>query len=61
MSIKEFAIDSIQRLPESASWQDIEERIQFLAGISKAQEEVRHGQFISHHELKLQLAEWLAE
>ncbi len=61
MSIKELAIDTIQGLPENASWQDIEERIHFLAAIDKAQEEIRQGKFVSHEEVRAQLEQWLTE
>ncbi|MEI7929099.1 MAG: hypothetical protein CFE26_00810 [Verrucomicrobiales bacterium VVV1] len=61
MSTKELAIDTIQGLPENASWQDIEERIHFLAAIDKAQEEIRQGKFVSHEEVRAQLEQWLTE
>jgi len=35
MRIKEIAIKSIQELPEDSTWEDIQERINFIAGVGK--------------------------
>jgi len=48
-------------LPDSATWFDIEERIQFLAAIDKGLDDVKHGRVIPHEEVKESLKQWLSE
>ena len=38
MSDKEFALESIKRLPDDASLESIAEKLEFLAGIRKGHE-----------------------
>jgi predicted transcriptional regulator len=59
MSTKEVALASIQELPESASWEDIEERIRFLAAIEKGRQDIRAGRVVPHEEVRKQLDQWL--
>lgn len=61
MSTKELAMETIKDLPEDASWQEIEERIHFLAAIEKAREEVRRGDVVPHEEVRNLLNGWLSE
>lgn len=35
MTVKEIAIRTIEQLPEDATWDDIQERIRFVAGVRK--------------------------
>ena len=35
MTVKEIAIKTIHQLPEDATWEDIQERINFVAGVRK--------------------------
>ncbi|WP_367873033.1 hypothetical protein [Luteolibacter sp. Populi] len=61
MSTKELAIDTIRDLPENASWQDVEERIRFVAAIEKARGDVRDGRVVPHEEVRALLDEWISE
>jgi hypothetical protein len=61
MSTKEIAMETIRNLPDGASWQEIEERIHFLAAIEKSRGEVRRGEVIPHEEVRILLKGWLAE
>lgn len=61
MSTKELALDTIQGLPEDASWQDIEERIRFVAAIERARQEVREGKVVPQEEVRALLEEWISE
>lgn len=58
MSTKELAMETIRELPEDASWQEIEERIRFLAAIEKGREEVRRGEVVPHEEVRDLLKSW---
>lgn len=58
MSIKELAIDAINTLSENASWEDVEERIRFLAIVERGQEEMRNGEVVAHDQVKALVQEW---
>jgi predicted transcriptional regulator len=61
MSDKQLALDSIERLPENASLDDIAERVEFLAAIRKGLDQIERGETIPHDEVKRQLATWLSK
>ena len=60
MTRKEMAIKTIEKLPDSADWADIEERIRFLAGIDKGFEDIKSGRIVPHEEVKESLGKWLS-
>ncbi|MBU2591399.1 MAG: hypothetical protein ABIJ24_01055 [Nitrospinota bacterium] len=55
MTTKEIAVKSIAELPDSATWRDIEERIQFLSAIDKGLDEIRQGKLVPHEEVRASL------
>ena len=61
MSTKEIAIKSIEELPESATWEEIEERIRFLSAIEKGRKDILSGKVVPHEEVKQNLQEWLSK
>jgi predicted transcriptional regulator len=61
MTNKEMAIKTIQELPDSVSWADIEERIRFLAGIDKGLADIKSGRIVPHREVKESLKKWLSK
>ena len=61
MTTKEIAIRTIEQLPENASWEDIQERINFLAGVRKGLKELDEGRGIPHDRVKEEFAEWLTD
>ncbi len=54
-------METIRDLPEDASWQEIEERIRFLAAIEKSRGEVRRGAVVPHEEVRDLLRTWTTE
>ena len=52
MSTKELAMETIRDLPEDVSWQEIEERIRFLAAVEKGRDEVRRGEVVPHEDVR---------
>jgi predicted transcriptional regulator len=60
MTTKDIAIKTIQDLPDSATWEDIEERIRFLAAIDKGLADIKAGKVIPHEQVKESLKEWLS-
>ena len=61
MTTKEKAIKTIQELPDTVTWSDIEERIRFLAAIDKGLEDIKAGRLIPHEEVKESLKKWLSK
>lgn len=59
MTTKEVAIKSIQELPEEATWEDIQERISFVAGVRKGLRELDEGKGIPHERIREEFSEWL--
>jgi predicted transcriptional regulator len=61
MTTKEAAIKAIQDLPEDASWEDVQERINFVAGVRNGLRELDEGKGIPHDRVKEEFAEWLSD
>lgn len=61
MTNKETAIKMIQEMPDSVSWEHIEERIYFLAAVDKGLEDIKAGRIIPHEDVKASLGNWLCE
>ncbi len=59
MTSKDMAIKTIQELPDSATWADIEERVRFLAGIDKGLADIKAGRVVPHEDVKESLKRWL--
>ena len=59
MTSKAIAIKTIENLPEDASWEDIQERINFIAAVCKGLRELDDGKGISHEKVREEFAEWL--
>ncbi len=60
MTIKEIALQTIHQLPEDATWEDVQERINFVAGVRKGLCELNEGKGISHQKVKEEFREWLS-
>ena len=61
MTTKQIALKTIEQLPDDASWEDIQERINFIAGVRKGLRELEEGQGIPHETVREEFAEWLAD
>ncbi len=59
MKSKEIALKTIEQLPEDASWEDIQERINFVAGVRKGLRELNEGKGVPHDKVREEFAEWL--
>ena len=60
MTIKEIAMKSIEELPEDATWEDIQERVNFMAGVRKGLRELDQGKGIPHEKIREEFSEWLS-
>jgi predicted transcriptional regulator len=61
MTTKQIAIQAIQQLPDDASWEEIQERIRFMAGVRAALQELEAGKGIPHDQVIAEFAEWLTD
>lgn len=52
---------TIEELPEDASWEDIQERINFIVAVRKGLRELDEGKGISHNAIKEEFSEWLTD
>jgi predicted transcriptional regulator len=59
MTVKEIALETIRQLPDDATWDDIQERVNFVAGVRKGLRELDEGKGISHQKVKEDFADWL--
>jgi predicted transcriptional regulator len=59
MKTKEITLKTIEQLPENASWEDIQERINFVVAVRKGLRELDEGKGIPHDRVKEEFAEWL--
>jgi predicted transcriptional regulator len=61
MTTKDIALQTIERLPSTATWADIEERVRFLAAIDRGLDDIRAGRVIPHADVKRSLGQWLSK
>jgi hypothetical protein len=54
-------VKTIEQLPANASWEDIQERINFIVSVRKGLRELDDGQGIGHDQVKEEFAEWLTD
>ncbi len=61
MTTKETAIHTIEELPENATWDDVQERINFVVGVRKGLRELDDGRGIPHDRVREEFAQWLID
>ncbi len=59
MTNKEIALKTIENLPDDASWDEIQDRINFVAAVRRGLQELNDGKEISHAQVKEEFAGWL--
>ena len=59
MTSKEIALKTIGQLPETVSWEEIQERINFVVGVHKGLRELDEGMGIPHDRIVEEFSEWL--
>jgi predicted transcriptional regulator len=58
MTSEDLAIKTIQELPDSATWADIEEPARFLAAIDRGLEDIWAGRVVPHDKVRESLRKW---
>lgn len=61
MTSKQIAIQTLQQLPDDATWDEIQERIRFVAGVRSGLRELDEGKGIPHERVREEFAEWLTD
>ena len=61
MSTKEIALHTIESLPDDATWADVQERINFVAGLRKGLQELDEGKAVPHDKVREEFEEWLSQ
>lgn len=55
---QEIALKTIGQLPADASWEDIQERINFIVAVRKGLRELDEGKCIDHDKIKEERPTW---
>ncbi len=58
MTIKEIALKAINELPENATWEDIQERVNFALAVRKGLGELDEGKGMPHEKVKEEFSDW---
>ena len=61
MSDKEVVIETLQRMPEGATIEQISEEIAILAAIQKGEKASDAGQVTPHEQVRQKLATWISK
>jgi predicted transcriptional regulator len=61
MTDKQAAIDALQRLPENASLDEINQELQIMAAVRRVRTDIAAGRTKTHQEVKESLASWAVE
>ena len=59
MTTKQMAIHTLEALPDDATWEDVWERLNFVAGIRKGLRELDDGKGVPHALVREEFAQWL--
>ena len=59
MTDKEMVINTLSRLPDSASLSDIQEEIRILEALREAEKDLLAGRIKSHEEVKEEFQKWI--
>lgn len=59
MTNKEIALKTIEDLPDDATWDVIQDRINFVAAVRRGIQELNEGQEIPHVRVREEFAGWL--
>ena len=57
-SAKAVALDALQRMPETATLEDICEELAILAAIRRGEADIAAGRVVSHEEVERRSAAW---
>ena len=61
MTVKEYAIHIIEELADDTTWSEVQERINFVAGVRQGLQQLDEGKGIPHQQIREEYAAWLAD
>lgn len=61
MTTKQIAIQTIEQLPDNATWEEIQERTRFVGAVRAGLRQLDEGKGIPHDQVKEEFSEWLAD
>ena len=53
-----MALDAIQKLPDESTFDEIRERIEFIAGVRKGLDEIERGKVVPLDEVEKKIDKW---
>ena len=56
MSVKESVLNAIREMPEEVSFDELLEQLEILADLRRADAEIDAGDFVTHEEVKQEIA-----
>jgi hypothetical protein len=59
MNAKQLAMESLQDLPDTATWEEVEERIRFVAAVERGRDQMVADDVLPDAEVRESLEEWL--
>ncbi|MFZ4396138.1 MAG: hypothetical protein ACOYOU_10990 [Kiritimatiellia bacterium] len=60
-TLKETAIHTIEELPDNATWDDVQERINFVVGVRKGLLQLDADRGLPHDRVRQEFAQWLVD
>jgi predicted transcriptional regulator len=59
MTPKERAVAALQAMPANATWDEVAEKMAFMAAIERGLKDVEEGKVVANSEVKQRIREWL--
>ena len=61
MSVKEAVLNAIREMPDEVSFDEVLEQLEILADLRRADAEIDAGDFVTHEEVKQEIATWFSK
>ena len=61
MSVKEAALNAVPEMPEEVSFEELLGELKILSDLRRADAEIDAGDFVSHDEVKQEIATWFCK
>lgn len=61
MSVKESVLNAVREMPEEVSFDELLEQLEILADLRRADAEIDAGDFVTHEEVKQEIATWFSK
>ena len=61
MSDKEQLLEAVQKMPDEATFDEMVERLRFLAALREGQEQIKRGETIPHEQIEKERRQWITK